>query len=1216
MHKAPISGNAGSISFPSAQSPEAIANRAHCCGKRLRNQVLATLALVATLLGAPAAFGQATRIEAEDFSASSGVVTESTSDVGGGENLGDINHGDWAEYAINVPQAGTYEVDFRVVSNGEGGTIALVSGGSTLGSVNVEVNGDWQDFTTVSTTVNFANSGPQTVRLNFTGNRGFLYNLNWFSFQVPSLFLEAENFTAQSGVRTETTADTGGGLNLGYIENGDWTQYSVTIPSPGDYVIEFRTASNNNDGGEIEIVADGATIGNVTVPDTNGWQNWTTISSDVTFATAGTKNLRLNFTGGAASLFNMNWLSISPFVPVEPLAITVGNTLQQKMRYGMDYERLWYWSGNLNGAERNEVARWSVVDADVDFVRVAMNSRYELTEGNYDLSAYTGKIIPLMQEMQEANPDIKFFASPRPLNEAYSSSLQARDENGELLFRESTVPGGDPEPVLEFEGLSKNDIRWQPYPLWVTDISPTETDPRSYTSSSFDFGDIKCAEYIVRYLLLMKSYGFKISFLDVTNEWQSNGGGGRLTQDDMDDIHNYLHVTYMADPWPHPALSPTLLLEPEDIPELIAPSSWNYQQGTSWIANLDNGDNAALSIAASHNTDRGGSAQAFAQAARDRMGDDVEVWNTELHGWKSTSNENETTSFYYYLEAIRAGFGGINGWLAIGTTNQGHSYILNPGGTPRRNVKYYIYRKLASTSNYGHALNILEEPEEGVLNDPLDSNDDDVPRNVAAFLKGNLMTVWVVNENSEPIPFEITPDGRTIAEATVRRTHWADPSDVEGFVTYEEVESGTSFVSTLPGASVSCFEIVLDGEDFSNDLIQAEDFTHQWDTDNEVHSSYTNVASISDGSFTRYGAVALEEDAAMSFSVARPTGRPDGIIEVREGSADGPILGQVAVPVTRNWQNYRTVTTTLDVDAGIYNLYLTYAEDAASPTGNALFNIDWFTVNDSTLPPAPTGVTATAAGSQINLFWNTVTEATSYQVWRATSEGGTYSQIGGASTFTSMRDTNALSGTTYYYVVRAVNDSGESADSAFATASLSLAEPTNLTASNISAAQIDLSWTAASGATGYTIERSLTSGGPYTDIATGVTSTNYSDTAGLNPGTRYYYVVTATSPTSTSGLSAESSAVPSDPVVPEDVAIAEMDFGHDLAGNGQISASIIKSGLGQFYRVMATPDLSDPESWTPASDIHLGNGDLLEIEFDFDHSADDKHFFRLEAWTE
>ena len=1043
------------------------------------------------------------------------------------------------------------------------------------------MNGDWQDFTTVSTTVNFANSGPQTVRLNFTGNRGFLYNLNWFSFQVPSLFLEAESFTAQSGVRTETTADTGGGLNLGYIENGDWTQYSVTIPSPGDYVIEFRTASNNNDGGEIEIVADGATIGNVTVPDTNGWQNWTTISSDVTFATAGTKTLRLNFTGGAASLFNMNWLSISPFVPVEPLAITVGNTLQQKMRYGMDYERLWYWTGGLNGSERDEVSRWSVVDADVDFIRVAMVGGYERDfEGDYDLSAYTNKIIPMMQEMKEANPNIKFFASPRPLNESY--------------------------PSKKWEG---SDVRWQPYPFWICGAD----DP---ISGNFDFDWEKAAQYLVRYLLLMKSYGFQISFLDVTNEWQSNTFGGRLTQDDMDRIEGYLNVTYFEAPYSYSEVDSSLRLVPEDIPQLIAPSSWNYQQGTSWIANLDDGDNAALSIAASHNTDRGGSAQAFAQAARERMGDDVEIWNTELHGWKSTSNENETTSFYYYLEAIRAGFGGINGWLAIGTTNQGHSYILNPGGTPRRNVKYYIYRKLASTSNYGHALNILEEPEEGVLNAPLDSNDDDVPRNVAAFLKGNLMTVWVVNENSEPIPFEITPDGRTIAEATVRRTHWADPSDVEGFVTYEEVESGTSFVSTLPGASVSCFEIVLDGEDFSNDLIQAEDFTHQWDTDNEVHSSYTNVASISDGSFTRYGAVALEEDAAMSFSVARPTGRPDGIIEVREGSADGPILGQVAVPVTRNWQNYRTVTTTLDVDAGIYNLYLTYAEDAATPTGNALFNIDWFTVNDSTLPPAPTGVTATAAGSQINLFWNTVTEATSYQVWRATSEGGTYSQIGGASTFTSMRDTNALSGTTYYYVVRAVNDSGESADSAFATASLSLAEPTNLTASNISAAQIDLSWTAASGATGYTIERSLTSGGPYTDIATGVTSTNYSDTAGLNPGTRYYYVVTATSPTSTSGLSAESSAVPSDPVVPEDVAIAEMDFGHDLAGNGQISASIIKSGLGQFYRIMATPDFSDPESWTPASDIHLGNGDLLEIEFDFDHSADDKHFFRLEAWTE
>jgi rhamnogalacturonan endolyase len=66
--------------------------------------------------------------------------------------------------------------------------------------------------------------------------------------------------------------------------------------------------------------------------------------------------------------------------------------------------------------------------------------------------------------------------------------------------------------------------------------------------------------------------------------------------------------------------------------------------------------------------------------------------------------------------------------------------------------------------------------------------------------------------------------------------------------------------------------------------------------------------------------------------------------------------------------------------------------------------------------------------------------------------------------------------------------------------------PTNLTATVVSANQVNLKWNAASGATDYSVLRSTTSGGPYTTIATGVTATNYSDT-GLNGSTTYYYVV-------------------------------------------------------------------------------------------------------------
>ncbi len=68
--------------------------------------------------------------------------------------------------------------------------------------------------------------------------------------------------------------------------------------------------------------------------------------------------------------------------------------------------------------------------------------------------------------------------------------------------------------------------------------------------------------------------------------------------------------------------------------------------------------------------------------------------------------------------------------------------------------------------------------------------------------------------------------------------------------------------------------------------------------------------------------------------------------------------------------------------------------------------------------------------------------------------------------------------------------------------------------------QASLSWTAASGATGYSVLRATASGGPYTTVASGLTSTAYVNT-GLTNGITYYYVVTATG----SGGSADSDQV-------------------------------------------------------------------------------------------
>jgi poly(hydroxyalkanoate) depolymerase family esterase len=85
--------------------------------------------------------------------------------------------------------------------------------------------------------------------------------------------------------------------------------------------------------------------------------------------------------------------------------------------------------------------------------------------------------------------------------------------------------------------------------------------------------------------------------------------------------------------------------------------------------------------------------------------------------------------------------------------------------------------------------------------------------------------------------------------------------------------------------------------------------------------------------------------------------------------------------------------------------------------------------------------------------------------------------------------------------------------------SVSATVPSGLSALAVSSSQINLIWNTITNATSYNVERSLTDGGPYTPIASGVTETNYQDT-GLDGGTMYYYVVSAVvsgSETSNSG---------------------------------------------------------------------------------------------------
>ncbi|MEC0181979.1 cohesin domain-containing protein [Paenibacillus peoriae] len=115
----------------------------------------------------------------------------------------------------------------------------------------------------------------------------------------------------------------------------------------------------------------------------------------------------------------------------------------------------------------------------------------------------------------------------------------------------------------------------------------------------------------------------------------------------------------------------------------------------------------------------------------------------------------------------------------------------------------------------------------------------------------------------------------------------------------------------------------------------------------------------------------------------------------------------------------------------------------------------------------------------------------------------------------------------------------------------SIDAPANLTA-NATGKQIQLNWDTVTSATNYTVSRSVYSSGPYEEIRSGVTANTYIDTT-AQPGTTYYYVVTATNGDIESKYSNEASATVivknTDPVL--DVAIDEdtVKIGQEFVAN-------------------------------------------------------------------
>jgi len=276
------------------------------------------------------------------------VDIETTSDSGGGYDVGWVGAGEWLKYTVNVSTAGAYDVDFRVASAGAGGTLHLeVNGTDVTGPIPVPDTGAWQTWKTLRKPGVNLPAGVQTWRLvmDSNGATGGVGNINYIRVGVPggspyggvpvSLpgLIEAENFdeggagvsyvdssTTNSGGKYRSTgvdigasSDSGGGYYVGWTAAGEWLNYTVTVATAGTYDVDVRVASGGA-GGKFHIEVNGADkTGTLTVPNTGGWQTWTTIIKTGIVLSAGSQSVRLvmDTNGSTGAVGNFNWLQVA-----------------------------------------------------------------------------------------------------------------------------------------------------------------------------------------------------------------------------------------------------------------------------------------------------------------------------------------------------------------------------------------------------------------------------------------------------------------------------------------------------------------------------------------------------------------------------------------------------------------------------------------------------------------------------------------------------------------------------------------------------------------------------------------------------------------------------------------------------------------------------------------------------------------------------------------
>ncbi len=289
------------------------------------------------------------------------VDIQTTSDSSGRYNVGWIATGEWLAYDVTVQTSGNYIFTTRVATPNSGKSFHIeVDGVNVTGPLAVPNTGGNQVWTDVRSASIALTAGNHTLKVVADSSS---FNLNYVTVDpssnatptststptptptamntstptptststtrvaLPGRF-EVEDYraggqgtgysdttTGNSGgayrkddVDIQTTSDSSGRYNVGWIATGEWLAYDVTVQTSGNYIFTTRVATPNS-GKSFHIEVDGVNVtGPLAVPNTGGNQVWTDVRTAPIALTAGSHTVKIVANSNS---FNMNYVVVT-----------------------------------------------------------------------------------------------------------------------------------------------------------------------------------------------------------------------------------------------------------------------------------------------------------------------------------------------------------------------------------------------------------------------------------------------------------------------------------------------------------------------------------------------------------------------------------------------------------------------------------------------------------------------------------------------------------------------------------------------------------------------------------------------------------------------------------------------------------------------------------------------------------------------------------------